>query len=61
MTKDQEGMLLRYTDDLSAIHTMPHYDYFKADSKKVSKILEDYHVIWFHDDPGKMYLVKKEE
>jgi len=60
MNKEHEDILKEYTDDLSCVQTMSHYDYVKADSIKISKILETYHVIWFHDDPGTMYLVYKE-
>ena len=60
MTKDQEDILRDYTDDLSSVHTMPYHDYVKADSAKVSKLLDEYHIIWFHDDPGKYYLVKRD-
>jgi len=59
MTKDQEEILLQYTDELEAVQTIPHHDYVNASGEKVSKWLDEFHVLWFHDDPGKMYLVKK--
>jgi len=61
MTHEQEEILKDYTDDLSAVQTMSHHDYVNADSKKVSMLLDEYHIIWFHDNPGTMYLVKREE
>lgn len=60
-TQKQKEILLSYTNDLDSVTSMSHYEYANADSKKVSKLLDDYHVIWFHDDPGKMYLVKREK
>lgn len=60
MTKDQEEILLQYTNKLDEVQTIPHHEYVKASGEKVSRLLDAYHIIWFHDDPGKMYMVKRE-
>lgn len=56
---EQKGILHRYTDDIEEVTQIPQYEYERASSKKVSKILDDYHVLWFHDDPQQMHLIKK--
>ena len=58
---EQMGILSRYTDDISTVEVMTHYDYTRADSKTVSKLLDEYHIIWFEDDPGNMHLVPKND
>lgn len=61
MTKEQVRILSKYTDDLDSVETMTHHDYVMADGKKISQLLDDYHILWFHDDPGNMYLVERKD
>jgi len=57
---EQREILSEYTDNLDVVESISYYDYTtKLNSKQVSQILDDYHAIWFHDDPGKLYLVAK--
>jgi hypothetical protein len=56
---EQLEILYRYTDNIEEVKQIPHHEYVNASSKKVSKLMDDYHILWFHDDPGQMHLVKK--
>jgi hypothetical protein len=58
-TDEQKDILSQYTNDFSNIEQITYYDYTRASAEKVSKMLDDYHVLWFHDDRGNMYLVPK--
>jgi hypothetical protein len=58
-TEEQLEVLYTYTDKIEEITTMPHHEYVRASGEKVSKLLDEYHVLWFHDDPGQMHLIKK--
>lgn len=59
LTDDQKEILSRYTKDFSVITKIGHHEYTHLDADKSSKLLEDYHVIWFPEDRGNMYLVPK--
>jgi len=59
-SNEQIEILSDYTDNLDEVESISYHDYtVKYDSKQISKLLDDNHVIWFNDDPGKLYLVKK--
>jgi hypothetical protein len=61
MKTDDETMeiLSELYDDLSEVSTISYYDYTHASSKRVSKLLDDYHMTWIHTDPGNLYLIPK--
>lgn len=59
LNEEQLDVLHRYTDNIEEVKQIKQYEYAKSSSKKVSKMLDDYHILWFHDDPGNMYLIKK--
>lgn len=61
LSDEQKEILSDYTDDLSEVTTMEYSRYVRASGKTVSKLLDEFHVIWFHTDPGNMYLVPKKE
>ena len=48
---DQLDIIKRYTDDLNKVQTMSHYDYVNASGEKISKLLDNFHVIWFYKYP----------
>lgn len=57
--EEQAGVLKRYTDDIDGVEIITRHDYETASIKKVSQLMDDYHIIWFHDDPGNYHLIKK--
>ena len=61
LTDEQKDILSDYTDDLSSVKTITYYKYTTASGKEVSKILEEYHVLWFWNDSGNMYLVPRND
>lgn len=61
LTEEQKEILSDYTDNLDEVMTFPYYDYTHASGKEVSKMLDEYHILWFHTDPGNMYLVKRKD
>jgi len=58
---EQKKILSDYTDNLDEVEKITYHEYTKMNSKKVSKLLDDYHVLWFYDDPENMYIVAKKE
>lgn len=61
LSDEQKDILGDYTDDLSCVTTMSYHKYTTASGVEVSKLLDEYHVIWFWTDSGNIYLVPRND
>lgn len=61
LNNEQKDILYDYTDDLSVVKTITYRYYTTGPVKETSKLLEENHIIWFHEDPGNMYLVPRKK
>lgn len=61
-TKSQLDIILQFIkeDDIDEIETMAFGTYTTLNNDSVSRLMNAYKVVWLHDDPYYIHLIRKE-